>query len=51
MEEYRGKYTSITFRKDLAKLIDERIKDQGFGSRCEFIKFCVQKELRRTQGE
>jgi metal-responsive CopG/Arc/MetJ family transcriptional regulator len=49
MEEYRGEYTCTSFRKDFAKLIDERIKDQGFGSRGEFIRFCIQQELRKKE--
>jgi metal-responsive CopG/Arc/MetJ family transcriptional regulator len=43
-------YTCTTFRKDFAKIIDEHIQNAGFSSRGEFIRYCVQQELRKKQG-
>jgi len=43
----RQEYEAVSLQKNLIKQIDERVKNKGYSSRAEFVRYCIFREFER----
>ena len=43
----RNEYQAVSLQKNLLEIIDRVVNEKGFGSRAEFVRYCVFKELQK----
>lgn len=44
-------YQGISLQESFIKIIDETIKNHGYNSRCDFVRYAIRKELENIRRE